>query len=1127
MPAPSKPLVSPQLLAREAAALPAPIDAQREAAARWARTATDPAFAGQNEKPHQGKFLADLFGTILGYRQFVDAPDAYELKAESASSETAGGKTPDATLGRYGVGQSGRTVAVVELKAPGADLDAPQRRAARLTPVEQAFGYVSKFDGCRWVVVSNFTHVRLYRADRGEGYAVEVRVADLAGDQALRELLAVLHRDHLLGSGSGPSPTDRLVEASKTQEVAITAEFYKLYRDTRLDLFRDLVDHNPAPEGAPEPEHERALLAGAQTILDRTLFVCFCEDTGLLPREVLRQALTAAGTGFVTTSRWDQLRGLFRAVDQGNASPKINAYNGGLFAPDPLLDALAVPDDALAPLLDIAAYDFNSDLSVDILGRIFERSIADLEALHAAIDGGDAPARSKRKSDGVFYTPEFVTRFIVAQTVGAWLAEQFEAARAANDPEALPASHTKQRATAERALWLEYQDRLRRIKVLDPACGSGAFLVAAFDYLHAEYERVNRKLASFDGGQAGLFDLDRQILQENLYGVDVNAESVEITRLSLWLKTARTDRPLSNLDRTIRAGDSLVVPPEPGDAMQPVFDALPAETRARAFDWQVAFPEVFGGDAGGDGQAGPVPLRGGGFDCVLGNPPYVRAEWFTDLKPYLLEAFDVYHGSADLYTYFVEQGARLLAPGGKLAYIVSNKWMRAGYGEPLRAFLATHTVAETVLDFGHAPVFEEADTFPVILSLRVPADGAGEEGGDSTVQVATVPRARLREAPLAQFVAEEAFRVPWSRFSAEPWSLEPEEARDLVARIQQVGTPLAEFAGVEPYSGIKTGLNEAFLVEDGDKRDLVAADPSAAEILVPYVRGSDVERWTPDWKGQWMLALASSGNRDWPWTGADDPEAVFRQTYPSVYARFEPLRDRLVKRTDQGVHWWELRSCDYYDLFDAPKISYQEIQFHPQYALDTAGLYGNNKVHFLPTGDRYLLGVLNSPLLWWYAWRTLPHMKDDALSPARYLMKAMPIAEPSAEARGTVETHVGELVCLTGERRQQAAELLDWLRIEHGVATPGRALESFWTLDDATFAREVKKRSGHSKLSPALLREIHDAFAEATGRLSALEGSVLAHERSVSEAVLDAYGLTPDERALVWKTAPPRMPLDA
>ncbi|MEM1042961.1 MAG: DNA methyltransferase [Bacteroidota bacterium] len=1125
MPAPSKPLVSPRLLAREAAALPDPTDAQRQAAARWARTSADPAFVGQNEKPHQGKFLADLFGTVLGYRQFADAPDRYELKAESASSETAGGKTPDASLGRYGVDASGRTVAVVELKGPGADLDAPQRRAARLTPVEQAFGYVSKFDGCRWVVVSNFTHVRLYRADRGEGYAVEVRVADLGDDQVLRELLAVLHRDRLLGSGSGPSPTDRLVEASKTQEVEITAEFYKLYRGTRLGLFRDLVDHNPAPEGTPVPEHERALLAAAQTLLDRTLFVCFCEDTGLLPREVLRQALTAAGTGFVTTSRWDQLRGLFRAVDQGNASPRINAYNGGLFAPDPVLDALAVPDEALAPLLDIAAYDFNSDLSVDILGRIFERSIADLEALHAAIDGGDAPARSKRKSDGVFYTPEFVTRFVVAQTVGAWLAEQFEAARAANDFEALPESYTKQRAQAERALWLDYQDRLRRIKVLDPACGSGAFLVAAFDYLHAEYQRVNRKLASFEGGQAGLFDLDRQILQENLYGVDLNAESVEITRLSLWLKTARTDRPLSNLDQTIRTGDSLVVPPESGDAMEPVFDALPAETRARAFDWHAAFPEVFGGPAGGDGQAAPGPLPEGGFDCVLGNPPYVRAEWFTELKPYLAEAFDVYHGSADLYAYFVEQGARLLAPGGKLAYIVSNKWMRAGYGEPLRAFLAEHTVAETVLDFGHAPVFEDADTFPVILSLRVPADGAGEGGGGgSTVQVATVPRERLREAPLAQFVAEEAFRVPWSRFSAEPWSLEPPAVDDLMERLRRAGPGLAEFAGVKPYRGVVTGLNAAFLVDQATRDRLVAEDGRSAEIIKPFLRGSDVSRWSPEWGGEHMVFTRRGIDID---------------AYPAVKRYLEGFRERLEPkpsgwsgkwpgRKGGAYEWYEIQdSVDYYDLFDGPKLVYQEIQFHPQYALDTDGLYGNNKVFLLPTDDLYLLGVLNSPLMWWYAWRYLPHMKDDALSPAGYLLTDLPIAEPSAETRDTVETHVADLVRLADERRQHAAELLDWLCIEHGVATPGRKLESFWTLDDATFAREVKKRSGHSKLSPALLREILDYYAEATMRLAVLEGSALAHERAITEAVFDAYGITPDERALVWKTAPPRMPLDS
>ena len=1124
MPAPSKPLVSPRLLAREAAALAPPTDAQRAAAARWARTAADPTFVGQNEKPHQGKFLADLFGTVLGYRQFADAPDAYELKAESASSETAGGKTPDATLGRYGVDQSGRTVAVVELKAPGADLDAPQRRAARLTPVEQGFGYVSKFDGCRWVIVSNFTHVRLYRADRGEGYAVEVRVADLGDDQTLRQLLVVLHRDRLLGRRLVPAPPTgssrrrrRRRSKSRLRSTSSTATPGSDSSATSSSTTRRRT-------GRPLPEHERALLAAAQTLLDRTLFVCFCEDTGLLPREVLRQALTAAGTGFVTTSRWDQLRGLFRAVDQGNASPRINAYNGGLFAPDSVLDALSVPDDALAPLLDIAAYDFNSDLSVDILGRIFERSIADLEALHAAIDGGDAPARSKRKSDGVFYTPEFVTRFVVAQTVGAWLAEQFEAARAANDVDALPASYTKQRARTERALWLDYQDRLRRIKVLDPACGSGAFLVAAFDYLHAEYQRVNRRLASFEGGQAGLFDLDRQILQENLYGVDLNAESVEITRLSLWLRRrGPTGRSLTSTRRSGRATRSSSRPSPAMPSRSTSTRSRPRRASAPSTGTRRS-PRCSGATPAATARRQPTRSQEGSTACSATRPTSAPSGSRTSSRTSPRRSTSTTARPTSTPTSSSRARGSWRRAG---SWPTSSRTSGCGQATASRSGPSSTRTRSPRRSSTSATRRSSRTPTRSRSSCRSASRTTGRRGGDPTVQVATVPRERLRESPLAQFVAQEAFRVPWSRFSAEPWSLEPEEARDLVTRIQDVGTPLAEFAGVEPYSGIKTGLNAAFLVDDDDKRALVAADSSAAEILVPYVRGSDVERWEADWKGQWMLALASSGNRDWPWTEAADPEAVFRETYPSVYARFEPLRERLIKRTDQGVHWWELRSCDYYDLFDAPKISYQEIQFHPQYALDTAGLYGNNKVHFLPTNDRYLLGVLNSPLMWWYAWRTLPHMKDDALSPARYLMKAMPIAEPSAETRDTVETHVTDLVRLTDESRQQAAQFLDWLRIEHGVATPGRKLESFWTLDDATFAREVKKRSGHSKLSPALLREILDYFAESTMRLALLEGSVLAHERAISEAVFDAYGLTPDERALVWKTAPPRMPLDA
>ena len=153
-----------------------------------------------------------------------------------------------------------------------------------------------------------------------------------------------------------------------------------------------------------------------------------------------------------------------------------------------------------------------------------------------------------------------------------------------------------------------------------------------------------------------------------------------------------------------------------------------------------------------------------------------------------------------------------------------------------------------------------------------------------------------------------------------------------------------------------------------------------------------------------MIVLKSSGDYSWPWSDAGDKaEAVFRKTYPSIHARFKPMEDALRKRQDKGRHWWELRSCAYWDEFEKPKIVYQEIQFHPGYALDTAGQYGNNKTFFIASADPYLLAVLNSPLMWWHNWRYLPHMKDEALSPVAFLMESLPIARPTDSIRSKTE----------------------------------------------------------------------------------------------------------------------------
>jgi type I restriction-modification system DNA methylase subunit len=1106
-----KPLFNRRLLADALRELPpVPDDAQRTIALNWAASVAKGRLLGQKEKPLQGQFLSEVFDQLLGYQQLVGSDGVHYLEPETSSKAVKGYRPPDARLGWFGTSVD-VTRAVLELKAPGTDLDAKQGGGyGKLTPVEQAFGYAAKVDGCRWVIVSNFSEVRLYRTDRGQGYGQRFQLAELADPERLATFLFLLSRPTLLGTDPAvPSPVERLASQTHSAEERITKAFYVFYRDLRLSLFAQLRQDHPAPASASPTAHAVRLLEQVQKLLDRCLFICCCADLGLLPAKVLNQALTAKTQGFVPVSRWQQLCGLFDAIDQGRPALRINAYNGGLFAKDAALEALKVSDASLDGLRALADYDFETDLNVNILGHIFEQSITDLEAIRADIHGGATDLQqSRRKREGIFYTPDRITRFMVARAIGGWLAARYA------DLEARYRGGKGTLSNENRLkVWLEYLDILRRIKVVDPACGSGAFLVAAFDYVLAEYERVNRAVAELTGApdQLGLFDLDRQILQENLFGVDLNPESVEITKLSLWLKTARRDKPLNNLDGNIRCGNSLIEPPatDASPALQTAFAVLSPDVRP--FDWRAAFPQVF---------------AQGGFDVVLGNPPYVRQEALGPLKPWLAQRYATYHGVADLYVYFYERGLELLAPDGKLSLIVTNKWLRAGYGEPLRRFFSERAVLEEIIDFGHAPIFEDADTFPCIILARPrPADIG--DGTTAQVSVCSVPRDRSPDLSLEHYVHEHAYSVPWSRYNANAWSLESPEVEALMERLRERGVLLTEFIGDKPYCGVLTGLNEAFLIDDATRIELVRADPACAELIKPYLRGQDLGRWLPNWQGLWMIVLASSVNRAWPWTGAgDSAETVFARTYPSLYNHLKKLQERLVARHDQGQHWWELRSCSYYTLFEQSKILYQEIQFHPQYALAESPLYGNNKVFLLPTADLYLLAVLNSPLMWWHNWRHLPHMKDEALNPAGFRMETLPIAEPTPTLRGEIEDRVAALLALTAESRNQKHELLNWLRLEFGVEKPGQPLEDFTHLSGDAFVAEVRKRRPKTapRLTPAALTELMNTHAHYAGPAQHREVERRKLELHLSERVNQAYSLTDAEIELLWRTAPPRMP---
>jgi hypothetical protein len=562
----------------------------------------------------------------------------------------------------------------------------------------------------------------------------------------------------------------------------------------------------------------------------------------------------------------------------------------------------------------------------------------------------------------------------------------------------------------------------------------------------------------------------------------------------------------------MRCGNSLVEPPAPDAprALADAFAALPADTRA--FDWQAAFPAVF---------------ARGGFDVVVGNPPYVRQEVLGPFKPYLAQCYAAYHGVADLYVYFYERGLGLLAPEGKLSFIVTNKWLRAGYGEPLRRLFKARAELEEILDFGHTPIFEDADTFPCIL-IAHPLSGAARGNEDNPqVRVCPVPRDRPAELSLDNYVHEHGYPVPWGRYGAEPWSLEPPEVDELMRKIGERGVPLVQFVGARPMYGIKTGLNEAFLIDDATRMALIRDDPGCSEIVKPYLRGQDIKRWVPQWQGLWMIFARRGIDID---------------SYPSVKAHLTRYRDRLEPRPGDwngarlgdwpgrkpGTYaWYEIQdSVDYWRHFEEPKIVHTDIAWRPQFAYSDQPLYFVNTCYFWSTQDLFALAAINSPVLWAYMWRHAQHGKDEALRLFNSFTTTLPIAEPSPEIRAEVEDLVASLLGLTHDSQDQTRELLSWLRLELDIEQPGQRLESFAALSGPDFAAEVRKRrpKGAARLTPRSIAELiatHDQYAdrerERAARMHALE-------RRVSDLVNLAYRLTDDEMELLWRTAPPRMP---
>lgn len=1005
------------------------------------------------EEQFQEGFLRELFVKVLGYT-LNPSPD-YNLITEQ-KNETNSKKADGAIL------LDDKVIGVIELK---------DHKTTDLSKIEQqAFGYKSQHRDARYVIISNFEKLRLYIDN-----AVDFREWNLFAmtEEEFCELYLCIAWTQV-----NKGVALKLKSESVSSEDQITQQLYKDYSAFKREIFADIVANN-TDENTPK-EHILLLFKKTQKLLDRLLFIFFAEDCGLLPPNSMIMIL----------DQWEQLKELDEAVplysrikkyfgylDTGFQGKKyeIFAYNGGLFKPDEILDGLKVSDELLARFTRrLSEYDYASEVDVNILGHIFENSLNEIEEVTAQINSGEkAPAVSKRKRDGVFYTPQYITKYIVENTVGKLCSEKKAELGIVEEDYFSDQKRQKQTKIKLVNQLNQYREWLLQITICDPACGSGAFLNAALAFLMNEHKLIDEMETKVTGGSIVFQNVENSILENNLYGVDINEESVEIAKLALWLRTAKPHRKLNSLNNNIKCGNSLI--------------SDPSIAGEKAFDWEKELPQVF---------------EKGGFDVVIGNPPYVHLETIKETSAQLEKVgYSTYNKRGDLYCVFVEKAFQIAKADGMVSFIMPNKWLQAGYGKELREYFLTKRL-ERLIDFGDIQIFEGATTYPCIFVAR-----NAEPANQITVSV-------LKAATNYDFYqnvksTEEEFA--YSQFSSDTWIISSQKEKLLIERLSSKYQTLKNFIGGEAYYGIKTGLTDAFLIDNETYQNIVSKDDCAKEKIYPFLQGRNIK---PYGKAEAVsyLILFEKG-----WTQQEqqfDNEAdawIYLQTkYPSIADWLEPFAEKGRNRTDKGDFWWELRACDYYDQFSKPKIMYQAFQVKSCFIYDENGFYSNNSMWFIPTNSKALLAILNSKMGWWLITKFCTQIQNGYQLIWKYFSQ-IPI--PDRGSISALDSLAEEMLTLNKDIQQKRSRFLRRLQDNMPGIKINGALETFDNLDFAGFVAELKKQK--TKLTLVQQDEWEEYFNQYKTECQSLKTQIATTDKEIDKKVYELYGLTEEEIKVV------------
>lgn len=790
---------------------------------KWRKAYENGELQKKTESQCEQAFNQSFFVELLGYTTFPN--ETYTLDPKGSTEASA--QKPDAILGHF-TSDKQRVSAVVEIKDANTPLDKSQKREGNMSPIQQAFKYKPQYKECAFVIATNFFEIRLHRDNQldYEQFTLDSLCNEKDDWFELKKFWYLLNSKNFVAK-TGQSKTEKLLTDIRIEQEQITKEFYKEYKMLRQELIKNIVEKN---EEARKKENFFALaVEKAQKIIDRIVFICFCEDLELLPENKLQEVVFHTEKLGLTIPIWEILKSFFRAIDSGSEKMNIpDGYNGELFKEDQRLNSLKIDDAVCKKFVDLGKYDFAEDLSVNILGHIFEQSISDIEELKSIGDEeGKKSKTSKRKKDGIFYTPDYIVDYIVKNALGKYLEEQETAILEKHGLKA----EIKDKNYAKRALtaYEEYKRVVQNVKVLDPACGSGAFLVKVFDYLLEENKRVGNILADLRGGKMEIFETAehyKEILQNNIYGVDLNPESVEITKLSLWLKTAQKGKKLANLSGNIKCGNSLIDD-----------ESVAGE---RAFKWEEEFPSICHSELDSESR---------GFDVVVGNPPYVSSKnenISEDHKKHMNEKYKTAQYQIDTYILFLEKGIELIKEKGKLGFIIPNAWMNNLFLAEVRKFLLENISFDEIAIMPSG-VFEDATVDTVIVEVSKEIKKKNEIAITKTEGENIV---LLHPIPQDQFLDNENYLFD---LYVSP------EVLKIIQKVEDEVSSMEEVCeitrGVNPYDKYR-GQSEEII-----KNRAYHSDHKKDETFVPELTGRNLSSWIMTWDrkhwisyGEWLAA---------------------------------------------------------------------------------------------------------------------------------------------------------------------------------------------------------------------------------------------------------------------------------